>query len=185
MYNHFLSLLQEGTIVSAVFSFVLMIVIAFIPAMPIPVITGAIGTAFGFWPALFISWGGSTIGAMLMFFVSRFLFHKKALSYAQGHKRITGMLHFLETNGFLAVLIARLVPIFPSIVINLAASVSTVSARTFFMATLIGKLPTMITFTLAGNQVEESTVGTLVLVVLYSAILVLVAKKVRERMKLM
>ena len=183
MNNHFLSMLQEDTTVAAAISFFLMVVIAFIPAMPIPVIAGAIATTFGFWPALFISWGGSTIGALLMFCLSRFLFHKKVVRLSQGHQRLTGMLHLLEKNGFLAILIARIIPIFPSIVINLAASVSTISPRTFFMATLLGKLPTMITFTWAGNQVEESMWSTLVLVGLYSAILILVAKKVREKMK--
>jgi uncharacterized membrane protein YdjX (TVP38/TMEM64 family) len=183
MNNNLLSLLQEDTVFSAVISFVLMIIIAFIPAIPIPVIAGAIGTAFGFWPALLISWGGSSLGAFLMFLVLRFLFRKKVLRYIEGNNRLKVILKLLETNGFLAVLTARLLPIFPSVIVNLGASVSHISTRTFFIATLVGKLPTMITFTMAGNQLENRTWTTLILVGLYCMIIAIVASKVRKRIE--
>lgn len=180
MYTDLLSILEEATVLSGILSFLVMIAIAFIPGMPIPLFTGAIAAAFDFWPALCVSLGGATIGALLMFLLARFLFRKKTWRLIKDRERITNLFAFLESHGFLAILVARLVPIFPSMLINLAASVSAISTKTFLFATFLGKTPTMITFTLAGNQLGDRTWATLVLVCLYMLIICLVGIKVRK-----
>ena len=183
MYNYLLSLVQEGTFFSAIISFVLMIFISFIPAMPIPVIAGAIGTAFGFWPALFISWIGSTFGSVLMLLFARFLFQKHALKYINLYKRLAVIRKFLEKNAFLAILIVRLIPIFPSVIVNLVTAVSNIPIRTFLIATLLGKLPSMITFTLAGNHLVDRTWIALTIVGLYSIVIFILVRKVNRKIE--
>ncbi|MFD0051001.1 TVP38/TMEM64 family protein [Actinomycetes bacterium NPDC127524] len=180
MDKDILLFLQEGTLWSGVLSFLLMMVLAFIPAMPIPVVASAIGAVFGFWPAFLISWGGAVAGALLMFILSRFLFRNKAYGMIKKYKKADALLHFIENNAFLSLLIVRLLPIFPSAVINLGAALSGIKMRTFLLAALLGKLPAMLTFTLAGNQLEKGNWPILVLVGLYLLVILLAAARIRK-----
>lgn len=176
MEHNLLHYIEGNPLRSAAYSFFIMIFLAFIPAVPIPVMAGAIGMALGFWPALFINWLGSTVGAVLMFLGARYLFQKQVHQYLSRHQKTEKMIQFFEKNAFIAILLGRLLPIFPSILINLAASVTKISASTFFFATLLGKLPTMITFTVAGNKIQDYTWETIILVILYIAVIILLAK---------
>jgi uncharacterized membrane protein YdjX (TVP38/TMEM64 family) len=184
MVQNLVSFIQEGSFSAVIVSFVCMIILAFIPIAPIPVITAAIGMAFGFWPALFISWGGATVGAFLMFLLCRFLFQKQVRSLAERHIRLKRVLNFFEKDVFLAILTVRLFPIFPSFLINLAASVSTIKSGLFFLATLIGKLPTMIIFALAGNHAVNDTWSTIVLTSIYCVIIISITFIIKKRVRL-
>jgi len=183
MDNILLNAIQEGTFLSAINAFLIMIFLAFIPAMPLPLVTAIFGTTFDFWTTLFISWGGSTVGAFCMFLLSRFIFQERASQYINKHKKTKVIFQLVENNAFLTVLILRLTPIFPSVLINLVCSLTKISGVTFFIATSLGKLPTMVTFALAGNHLETSKVTTLIFVGLYSMIIILLGKKLRNRIE--
>jgi uncharacterized membrane protein YdjX (TVP38/TMEM64 family) len=183
MFNDWIAFIQQGSEYSLGIGFLIMIILAFIPAVPIPFFAGIMAATFGFWPALLMNWGGATIGAILMFLVTRFLFQKRALRYLHRHEKTDYVLTFIKENAFLSILIVRLLPIFPSVLINLVAAVSGISSRTFIIATALGKLPAMITFTLAGSQVQSRFWDTVILIGLYGIIIVLLAKKVRERIR--
>lgn len=162
-----------------------MVIVSFIPAMPIPVLTGAIGTVFDFWTTLIICWGGSTLGSFFMFLLSRYLFKGKALRHIQRQKKIATLFRLLEKNAFISIFIGRLIPILPSVSINIICSVTKISGTIFFTATLLGKLPTMVTFALAGNNLQANTKITVALVLLYGLLIYLGGKKLRKRLEIL
>lgn len=179
--NELLNWLQHDAWLTRVTSFLLMTVLAFIPAMPIPFVAGIIGTAYPFPVALFISLGGTVFGSICLFYLCRYAFQGIALKQIQKWKRLDGFFHLLERNGFLAVLVGRLIPIMPSAAINAIAGVTKVRFRSFFLATAIGKCPTMIAFTLAGTQFEENQYVTGMMIGLYVIVIVLIGFKVRNK----
>jgi uncharacterized membrane protein YdjX (TVP38/TMEM64 family) len=181
VFDEWIGLIREESVYSVWLGFALMIVIAFIPFMPVSVIAGAIGAVFNFWQALLINWGGATIGAILMVWLGRFLFQKPAFRYIHRYKQSAFILAFIEKHGLLSILTMRSLPVFPSFLVNLVASVARISFPTFIVATALGKLPTMITFTMAGRQLQYNVWVTLFLVLLYSTVVLLIAAKVRQR----
>lgn len=81
----------------------------------------------------------ATIGATLAFLVTRYLLRDAVLN--KFGAKLEGMNRELETRGFSYLLFLRLVPLFPFFLINLAAGLTKLPLRTFFIATMVGIIP--------------------------------------------
>ncbi|GAC1466583.1 MAG: TVP38/TMEM64 family protein [Desulfuromonadaceae bacterium] len=81
----------------------------------------------------------ATLGATLAFLVARYLLRDMVLS--RFGAKLEGMNRELETRGFNYLLFLRLVPVFPFFLINLAAGLTRLPLRTFFLGTMLGIIP--------------------------------------------
>ncbi len=81
----------------------------------------------------------ATIGATLAFLVTRYLLRDVVL--ARFGDKLEGLNRELEARGFNYLLFLRLVPVFPFFLINLAAGLTRLPLRTFFLATMLGIIP--------------------------------------------
>jgi len=81
----------------------------------------------------------ATIGATLAFLVTRYLL--RDLVQDRFGTKLEGINRELETRGFNYLLFLRLVPVFPFFLINLAAGMTRLPLRTFFLATMLGIIP--------------------------------------------
>lgn len=81
----------------------------------------------------------ATIGATLAFLVTRYLLRDVFLNKFGG--KLEGMNRGLEARGFNYLLFLRLVPIFPFFLVNLAAGLTRMPLRTFFLGTMLGIIP--------------------------------------------
>ena len=90
----------------------------------------------------------ATIGATLAFLVTRYLLRDVVIN--KFGDKLEGMNRELENRGFSYLLFLRLVPVFPFFLINLAAGLTRLPLRTFFLATMIGIIPAGFVFVNAG-----------------------------------
>ncbi|MMZ58589.1 TVP38/TMEM64 family inner membrane protein YdjZ [compost metagenome] len=119
------------------------------------------------------------MGAILMFLLSRFLFQKHTERYINRHRLSKHIFAFLSTHGFLSVLTVRLLPIFPSTLLNLVASISKIPVSSFCFGTILGKLPTMLAFTFAGQQWKQNPWIAFFFIGVYVLLLFWLTKKIR------
>ena len=183
VFTHWTSVVAQGSATAAWYAFALLVAVNFIPVIPIPVIAAAAGAVFHFWVAFLVAWGGAAVGAILKFLLERVLLQRHLLKLSGRFRISQTVLAFLEQHGFTAILITRMIPVFPSSVINLAGAVAKIPIRTFVVATLMGKLPTMLAFTLAGSQLRRHLWTTVALVALYGALMVLAGWRLRLRLR--
>ncbi len=90
----------------------------------------------------------ATIGATLAFLITRYLLRDAVLN--KFGNKLEGMNRELESRGFSYLLFLRLVPVFPFFLINLAAGLTHLPLRTFFLATMIGIIPAGFVYVNAG-----------------------------------
>ncbi len=95
----------------------------------------------------------ATIGATLAFLVTRYLLRDVVLN--KFGSRLEGMNRELEERGFNYLLFLRLVPLFPFFLINLAAGLTRLPLRTFFLGTMIGIIPGGFVFVNAGASLAS------------------------------
>lgn len=81
----------------------------------------------------------ATIGATLAFLVTRYLLRETVMN--RFGDRLEGINRELEERGFGYLIFLRLVPVFPFFLINLAAGITRLPLRTFFLGTMIGIIP--------------------------------------------
>jgi uncharacterized membrane protein YdjX (TVP38/TMEM64 family) len=123
-------------------------------AAPLPafVVTLTNGLLFGaFWGTL-LSWSSSMAGAVLCFFITRWLgrpaaerfVSKKALKFIDG---------FFAHYGTNAILIARLMPFISFDAVSYAAGLTNMSFWAFFWSSAVGELPATIIYSWLGQQI--------------------------------
>ena len=115
-----------------------------ISGLPTVVFSGANGLIFGFWGGVAVSWVAEILGAVIAFLLFRATLYKKSKRYIQKYKKLQFLDRMTTAESFRALVIARLIPLSPSGLINIAAAMSPMSFRNFFIATALGKLPSVI-----------------------------------------
>ena len=96
---------------------------------------------------------GSTLGAMLAFFVARYIL-KNWVEERFGEK-LDPIHEGLRENDIYYMLVLRLVPLFPFFLVNIAMGVSRVSWKVFMVGTLLGKLPATWIYANAGSHLAN------------------------------
>jgi uncharacterized membrane protein YdjX (TVP38/TMEM64 family) len=117
------------------------------------IMTLAAGAVFGPFMGTVYAGIAATIGATLAFLVTRYLLRDMVLN--KFSSRLDGMNRELEQRGFNYLLFLRLVPLFPFFLINLAAGLTRLPLRSFFMATLLGIIPGGFVFANAGASLAS------------------------------
>ncbi|MGG4446185.1 VTT domain-containing protein [Brevibacillus porteri] len=134
-------------------SIVLNIVISVAGVLPSIFLSGANAVVFGLYGGFLISLTGEVVGACIAFFLYRYTIEKadrreKLKSFKWVHA-INGTTSFRKS---LAIVLLRLNPMMPSGVINLGAALTNITFVQFLVATLIGKVPSMVFETFVGHD---------------------------------
>lgn len=124
---------------------------ALFPVIPYPVVGAVIGAAYGPIEGGIVTWVGSTAASLLMFLFIRYVFQDWGKRMLARYGRLDRMTQLFERNAFLMILFARLIPVIPSIVINVYAALSRVSFGVYAVASALGKVPSMLLFVVFGD----------------------------------
>lgn len=145
--------LQSFGYLAPVISFTLLIIQAFVPAVPFFLLAAANGVVYSLGGGVLITWLGALTGASLSFFLARSLGREWVLSKCETafYKEIDIL---GGEKGFGLVFLARIVPVIPATLVNLLAGVSSMRYITFLGASALGKLPFIIFYTLMGRNLS-------------------------------
>jgi uncharacterized membrane protein YdjX (TVP38/TMEM64 family) len=150
------------------------VLLSLFPVIPYPVAGGIIGAAFG--PVLggFMTWFGSTAASVLMFALVRYGFREWGAKLLHERPMLDKLTALFERHAFLAILLARLVPFVPSIIVNVYAALSRVSFPVYATASALGKIPAMLLFASAGSQMLDAPRQAAVTLLVYGGFLCVV-----------
>jgi uncharacterized membrane protein YdjX (TVP38/TMEM64 family) len=132
------------------FVFVVLAALLACALFPGPLLAGASGALFGTALGTPVSIASATLGAALAFTISRRV-ARRSVEHLVGD-RIPGLREWLERNGFLAVLYARIAPGLPYTVVNYVAGLTRIRLSSFVAATAIGTAPRAFAYTALGGH---------------------------------
>jgi phospholipase D1/2 len=121
---------------------------------PITILTLATVFAFGpVWGNLYALFGW-LLSASGGYFLGRLIGHE--VLHELAGDRIGRLVDRANHHGFLAVLAVRVVPVAPFTLVNMFVGTSGIRFRDFFLASVVGRIPGVLTLTLFGVQVETA-----------------------------
>ena len=82
-----------------------------------------------------------TVGVLLSFVLLRFFFRDAAEKIINKHPTLSNLDKYSGKRGFAVMLVARMVPYFPSILLNALGALSAMSMRDYVIASFVGKFP--------------------------------------------
>ena len=142
---------------SACLIFILVYILAVIVVMPGAwLLTFSGGFFFGWIIGSFLTVVGATIGACILFILSKSILGKYLNQKIKNKK---GMLANFEkninNNAFNYLLFMRLMPLFPFVFVNIAPSLLGIGFFVFFITTFLGIIPATIIYSLLGSGASD------------------------------
>ncbi len=154
-------------------SFLLMILQSVVAPLPAFLITFANANLFGWWQGAILSWSSAMAGASLCFGLARWL-GREAVEKLTSKAGLQEVDNFFEKHGKQSILIARLLPFISFDIVSYAAGLTSMSFKSFFIATGIGQLPATIIYSYVGGMLtggaKMMVMGLLILFALTATI---------------
>ena len=138
-------------------AFIASYVVATILFVPGSLLTLAAGAIFGLAQGTALVSFASVSGATLAFLVGRTLAREAIERKINRMPRFNALDKALHRNGFLVVLLTRLSPFFPFNLLNYAYGLTSVSIRSYLVASWIGMLPGTVLYVYVGSLVTSLT----------------------------
>jgi uncharacterized membrane protein YdjX (TVP38/TMEM64 family) len=98
---------------------------------------------------------GATVGAAGAFSLGRVLGRGGVEQF--GGQRVGALDRYLSRRGFVAVLVVRLVPLFPFNLISVVSGVTSIPIREYVLATAVGIIPGTVAYAALGGTIEDPT----------------------------
>jgi uncharacterized membrane protein YdjX (TVP38/TMEM64 family) len=141
--------LYESRRLLVIGGFVLLYVVQTAFSLPgAAVLSLAGGAVFGVLPGMLAVLAGATAGAVIAFLVSRTLLREWVVH--RFGRQLGKIDQGIRENGLSYLLFLRLVPVFPFFLINLAAGLTGMPARTYALGTFLGIIPGTFVYVNAG-----------------------------------
>ena len=132
---------------------------------PATLLSTASGAVWGPYLGTFYTVIGATISSSIPFFFARLLGRKFVGKMLSKANKMDLCDRFVGKNGFVAVFIMRLIPIFPWDVVNYGSGLCGIKFRDYFLATLIGIIPGSFTYNLIGSSLGQPIDKTKIILV--------------------
>lgn len=151
--DHIIEWLQQYESFGPLPGFLLPLLEAFLPFLPLFAFVLANVNAFGLGLGFLISWGGAVTGSFIVFLLIRRFGQQKILTFLQKNKQVDKMMNWMDRHGFAPVFLLLCFPFTPSAVVNVVAGLSHISVVQYLFAVMAGKTVMIFTISYVGHDV--------------------------------
>ncbi|HLR65788.1 TVP38/TMEM64 family protein [Virgibacillus alimentarius] len=151
--NYIMDLLNHYESLGPLPGILLPFIEAFLPFLPLVVFVLANGAAYGLLEGFLLSWLGSSLGSILVFFIIRKLGDKRIFIAIRRNKQVNKVTNWLEKRGFGPLFLLLCFPFSPSSVINVVAGLSKISIQQFILAVFLGKSVMIFSIAYVGSSI--------------------------------
>ena len=127
--------------------------------IPGSAITIGSGTLFGLRPVLSSSLFGANLGRSASFLLARSFLREKVASWASANPKFRSLDQAIGKQGFKMVLLTRLSPVFPFVLLNYLLGLTAVRTPSYVLANLLGMLPATFLFVYIGAAARDALAG--------------------------
>ena len=127
--------------------------------IPGSVITVGAGTLFGLSTGTIVVILGANLGALSSFLLARSFLREKVARWAAANSKFRSLDHAIGEQGFKMVLLTRLSPVFPFVLLNYLLGLTAVRTASYVLANLIGMLPATFLFVYIGAAARDAIAG--------------------------
>lgn len=148
--------------------------IATIPVMPFTLFSGFVGAKYGLLLGALVNWFGSVFASAVYFLLARYFFTDFFNMYMKRFKGTDKFQRMIQKNAFVAIVLARTIPVIPPPVVNIYSGIVGITFLTYLSATAIGKIPPTLFVAYSGGQVLSSLPKLIMGAILYLLFLIII-----------
>jgi pyruvate/2-oxoglutarate dehydrogenase complex dihydrolipoamide dehydrogenase (E3) component/uncharacterized membrane protein YdjX (TVP38/TMEM64 family) len=117
------------------------------------------GTLFGLQTGFIVVFIGANLGALCSFLLARSFLRDKVAAWAAANPKFRSLDQAIGKQGFKMVLLTRLSPVFPFVLLNYFLGLTAVRLGAYVLASLIGMLPATFLFVYIGAAARDAIAG--------------------------
>ncbi|RAS77196.1 TVP38/TMEM64 family protein [Priestia endophytica] len=171
-----LDVIKEGTMMSIILSILFIAIVSHFPIIPFFLAVGIMGAIFGLLKGTLISLIGVMIGALAVFFLTRYSFRDLISKKAKNSPTTSKYDAYFANNAFTSILFfGGLLPLLPSLLTSSLCGLSSVRWTVFFLASLVGQIPRVFVMTTAGAYFPTNKLMSLSIYVAYITVTLLMS----------
>ncbi|CAD2078765.1 TVP38/TMEM64 family protein [Jeotgalicoccus coquinae] len=186
--NEFIELLTTEQGIEALFQkfedlgfivgFLLVLLEAFLPFLPLVVIVILNINSYGIIVGFLVSYVAGVAGSYLVFLTVRNIFRVPAQKYIDKHEKLRSMLQFIDKRGFTFLFILLSLPFTPSSVVNVITALSNIRRDVYLYILLASKFIMILSMTLVGYDITSffDSPVKLIISLVFLAVLYLLSK---------
>ena len=134
---------------------------------------------FGLFPGILLSCVAETVGVTIAFILMRFYFRDAAEKVIAKSPFLSKIDHYSGRKGFFVMLIGRMVPYFPSALLNAVGALSSIRLREYMLASFVGKFPSTGIEAIIGHDLIMQQENHMRLIIVIIGAIVLIVAAVR------
>jgi pyruvate/2-oxoglutarate dehydrogenase complex dihydrolipoamide dehydrogenase (E3) component/uncharacterized membrane protein YdjX (TVP38/TMEM64 family) len=138
---------------------ILVYVLCTVLFIPGSAITVGAGTLFGLKTGFVVVVLGANLGALCSFLLARTFLREKVATWAAANPRFRSLDQAIGQQGFKMVLLTRLSPVFPFVLLNYFLGLTAVRTCAYVLANLLGMLPATFLFVYIGAAARDAITG--------------------------
>jgi len=124
--------------------------------IPGSLLTIGAGFVYGLAGGTMVVLPSAVVGATLAFVIGRFVARDWVRARVSGHARMAAVHAAIGEHGFSIVLLLRLSPLFPFVLLNYALGLTDVKLREYVLASAVGMIPGTFLFVYLGTLVTDA-----------------------------
>lgn len=128
---------------------------AFFPPLPLSLFVTINVMAFGFWKGYLVSWIGTCIGSILVFFLIKRFGKKRFEKLLYNNHKLENIFIWIREKGFVPIFILLTFPFTPSIVVCGFAGLAGVKTREYIFGVVFGKLIMVLSLSFIGYNIKS------------------------------
>ncbi len=157
-FRHFESSVQSLGAVGPVIV-VLAYILCTVFFIPGSALTIGSGTLFGLATGFVVVFLGANLGALAAFLLARTFLRERVANWARAYPKFRSLDQAIGRQGFKMVLLTRLSPVFPFVLLNYFLGLTAVRTSSYVPANLIGMLPATFLFVYIGAAARDALAG--------------------------
>jgi uncharacterized membrane protein YdjX (TVP38/TMEM64 family) len=146
--------------------------LAIFPILPYKVVIVTLGYAYGTVWASLIGWLGTMLAGIVVYGIVRYAFREHGRRYLSRQRSLHSFTTLAETHPFLAITLARLLPILPQMGVNIFAGVASIPLCTYIFASGLGKIPGIILYAYLGGNLLTHPLASFVMLLVYLLLII-------------
>jgi len=127
---------------------------SFVPPLPTLVIVGWNAVVYGLWLGFLYTWIGMVGGCFTTFLIVRNISRHPLMTRWRSRPKVARAMHWIRRRAFSYVFLLSLLPVGPFVVVNTAAGLAGMNARSFLLAVSGGKAIMIFTISYFGHDLS-------------------------------
>ncbi len=141
--------------------FIALYIVATVAGFPASILTLGAGAVFGILTGSVLVVFGATLGSTAAFLVGRYVARGAVAKRVESNAKFRAVDEAVGRAGFKIVLMTRLSPVFPFVLLNYAYGITKVRLSDYFFASLIGMIPGTVLYVYLGSLAASVATGEL------------------------